>query len=175
MKKQPPSYRYKQQDDETIRVSNYNNFGSKEMYNSKNFKPMNQNRSPSFGLSNNFQRKSTERNLIASPSHMSLSSPYEPMPQPKRFSKDRIYSHQFSSVNQRPPVSQLLLPRQEHETIYLTQENSVCSKVQKKQYIRDKATALLQKVKSEEKLPVFYEEDPRTAVKLVSRNRASKF
>ena len=58
MRKQPPNNRYKEQDDETIRLNNYNNFGSSNIYSGRNFKQINQNRSPSFGTSNNFQRKS---------------------------------------------------------------------------------------------------------------------
>lgn len=96
MRKQPPNNRYKEQDDETIRLNNYNNFGSSNIYSGRNFKQINQNRSPSFGASNNFQRKSNQRNLIASPSYMSLRSPYEPLGEPKRISKDRIYT-QFSN------------------------------------------------------------------------------
>ena len=58
MKKQPFNNRYKEEDDETIRLYNYN-FGSSHNYQSKNFKQGNGNRSPSFGTSHNFERKST--------------------------------------------------------------------------------------------------------------------
>ena len=72
MKKQPSNYRYKQEYDETIRLSNYNMGGTtNSAYNSNHTKQIASNRSPSFGASQKFVEKDfTERNNMMSPSYI---------------------------------------------------------------------------------------------------------